>query len=82
VRARNLHPPGHTRLPRYVRGRLGQVRAHRGGHVYPDARAAGLGDCPQHLYSVEFRARELWGDAASPRDTVRLDLWESYLEPA
>ncbi|MGH6718509.1 MAG: nitrile hydratase subunit beta [Alphaproteobacteria bacterium] len=82
VRARNVHPAGHTRLPRYVRGRLGRVHAWRGGQVLPDTSAHGQGDCPQHLYSVVFAARELWGPGAAANDKVFLDLWQGYLEPA
>lgn len=82
VRARNLQPEGHTRLPRYARGKTGHVTRLHGGHVLPDASAHGGGECPQHLYTVAFAARELWGDAAHARDTIHLDLWESYLEPA
>lgn len=82
VMARNIHPSGHTRLPRYVRGKQGRIRALQGCHVFPDSKAHGLGDDPRHLYSVEFSARELWGDEAAPRDKVYLDLWEPYLERA
>ena len=81
VRARTLHPAGHTRLPRYARGKTGSIVSHHGAHVLPDASAHGKGDMPQHLYTVRFAARELWGERASPRDSVHLDLWESYLEP-
>src|SRR5882724_11830970 len=82
VRGRNLHPDGHTRLPRYVRGRSGViVRAH-GAHVLPDSNAHGKGEDPRPLYTVRFTARELWGKAANPRDSVCLDLWEPYLERA
>lgn len=80
--ARNINPAGHTRLPRYVRGRRGAVQCDHGVFVFADARAHGLGDRPQHLYSVRFEARALWGDDDAPRDAVYLDLWESYLEPA
>jgi len=79
VRARNVHPPGHTRLPRYVRGREGMVTRLHGAHVFPDTNAHGLGEQPQHLYQVRFEGRELWGDSA--RHAVHMDLWESYLEP-
>jgi nitrile hydratase beta subunit len=72
-------PAGHTRLPRYARGRRGLVVRHHGGHVFPDTNAHGLGECPEHLYSVRFEASELWGDAADGRGCVHLDLWESYL---
>lgn len=80
VVARNLHPIGHTRLPRFVRGRRGVVERNHGGFVFADTRAHGLGDCPQYLYSVRFAARDLWDDAGSQRDAVYLDLWESYLD--
>jgi nitrile hydratase beta subunit len=79
VRARNLHPIGHTRLPRYVRGRLGVVERCHGAHVFPDSHAHG-GEDPRPLYTVRFAARELWGPGAAPRDSVSLDLWEPYLE--
>ncbi|WP_436639217.1 nitrile hydratase subunit beta [Microbaculum sp. FT89] len=82
VRARNLHPEGHTRLVRYVRGHAGTITRVHGCHVFPDASAHGLGDRPHWLYSVRFTARELWGGEASARDTVQVDLWEPYLEPA
>ena len=81
VRTRNFHPAGHTRLPRYARGKLGTIHAHHGAHVLPDTNAHGKGECPQHLYSVVIAARELWGPEAAPKDKVYLDLWESYLEP-
>jgi len=82
VRARNLNPDGHTRLPRYARGRIGVVVAAHGAHVFPDSNAHGKGEDPHPLYTVRFTARELWGEAANPRDSVSLDLWEPYLERA
>jgi nitrile hydratase len=60
----------------------GMVTRRHGGHVLPDSSAHGLGDAPQHLYTVAFTARALWGEAANARDKVHLDLWESCLEPA
>jgi nitrile hydratase len=81
VRARNEHPEGHTRLPRYVRGRTGRITAIHGCHVFPDANAMGLGEQPQALYQVRFEAAELWGRRADPRSAVYLDLWEDHLEP-
>lgn len=82
VRCRNLNPTGHTRLPRYVRGRLGEIVAWHGAHVFPDTNSQGKGEDPRHLYTVRFTAWELWGEAANPRDSVCLDLWEPYLERA
>jgi nitrile hydratase subunit beta len=82
VRARKMNPPGHTRLPRYARGRTGVVERDRGVQAFPDTNVYGRGENPQHVYSVRFAARELWGEAASARDSVYIDLWEDYLEPA
>jgi nitrile hydratase len=79
VRARNRHPTGHTREPRYVRGRVGVIHEHYGAHVFPDLSAAGRRE-GRHLYSVRFAARELWGEPARG-DAVYVDLWEDYLEP-
>ena len=82
VRARNINPTGHTRLPRYARGKMGTIVRDHGVFVFPDTNAEFQGDKPQHVYSVRFAARELWGEQASSRDTVYLDLWDDYLEPA
>lgn len=81
VMTRNLNPHGHTRLPRYTRNKHGVIAAHHGAHVFPDTNAHGLGENPQHLYTVRISARELWGDAAEPNQCVLIDLWESYLAP-
>jgi len=82
VRARNRHPTGHTRLPRYVRGRTGMIERCHGAHVFPDSHAHGGGEDPRPLYTVRFSASELWGPDAAARDSVSLDLWEPYLERA
>ena len=80
VRARNIHPVSHTRLPRYARGRLGVIVRDHGVFVFPDTNAQFLGEKPQHVYSVRFAAQELWGEQASRGDSVHLDLWDDYLE--
>ena len=80
VRARNMHPLGHTRIPRYVRGRRGEVAIDHGVFIFPDTHAAGEGKKPQHVYSVRFAAQELWGPDAPARDSVHVDLWDDYLE--
>ena len=83
VRARNVHPQGHTRLPRYTRGKRGRVTRDHGVFGLQDTGVDGLrlGDFPQHVYTVRFSARDLWGNQASAHDSVRVDLWEDYLEP-
>jgi len=82
VRTRNINPVGHTRLPRYARAKEGTVERDHGVYVFPDTAALSLGENPQHVYSVRFAAGELWGDQASPRDAVYLDLWDDYLDAA
>jgi nitrile hydratase len=81
VRAINRHPLGHTREPRYVRGRIGVIHDYRGAHVFPDRNVEGSKQ-GQHLYSVRFEASALWGENASEGSAVYVDLWEDYLEPA
>ena len=82
VRARNIHPVGHTRLPRYARGKFGVIDRDHGVFVFPDTNAHYLGEKPQHVYAVRFAARELWGEQASQKDSVYVDLWDDYLDAA
>jgi nitrile hydratase len=79
VRAADIHPKGHTRLPRFVRGRSGTVRKVQPAHLLPDTHAHFQGENPQHVYSVEFASRELWGEGAEDF-VINVDLYESYLE--
>jgi nitrile hydratase beta subunit len=81
VRALNRHPTGHTREPRYVRGRVGVIHEYHGTHVFPDLSAEGV-RVGRHLYCVCFEAPELWGENANGNSAVYVDLWEDYLEPA
>lgn len=80
VRMKNINPPTHTRLPRYVRGRCGTIERIRGCHVFPDAACLGKSDVAHWLYAVAFASRELWGDGADPTVTVSVEAWEPYLE--
>lgn len=80
--ARTISPTGHTRLPRYARGKRGVVDRDHGLFVFADTKAHGQGENPQHVYSVRFAARELWGGTAGPKDGVYLDLWDDHLDPA
>jgi nitrile hydratase len=82
VRTRNINPPTHTRLPRYARGKLGNVETVRGCHVFPDTAAVGAGESPQWLYAVVFTGRELWGEEADPAIKVSIEAFEPYLSPA
>ncbi|MBV9250777.1 MAG: nitrile hydratase subunit beta, partial [Acetobacteraceae bacterium] len=82
VRTRNIHPLTHTRLPRYARDKPGVILSLHGAHVFPDTNAHFQGENAQPLYTVKFEAHVLWRNVANPRDTICLDLWEDYLEPA
>jgi nitrile hydratase len=80
VRAKNIHPRTHTRLPRYVRGHIGVVERVHGAYVFPDSVVSGKGEDPQWLYTVRFEAQELWGADADPTIKVSVDAFEPYLE--
>jgi nitrile hydratase len=77
-----MHPPGHTRCPRYVRGAVGVVEAVRGADRLPDRAVYGEKIDREPVYSVAFGSEELWGPSDEPAWTVSLDLWDSYLESA
>ena len=82
VRTRAGAVPHHTRLPGYVRGKVGVVERLHGAHVFADTHAQGLGEQPEPLYTVAFTGEELWGPAAAPGLVVSVDAWQSYLEAA
>ena len=82
VRAKNVHPLTHTRLPRYVRGHVGVVERDHGCHVFPDTAAMDLGENPQWLYTVVFDGAELWGSNGDPTAKISIEAFEPYLEPA
>lgn len=81
VRVRNVHPLGHTRLPRYVRGKRGLIARFHGIHDVPDTATDGSSIPPQAVYSVRVAAHELWGESGEARADVYVDLWDCYLEP-
>jgi nitrile hydratase subunit beta len=82
VRAKNIHPLTHTRLPRYVRGHVGVVERDHGCQVFPDSAAMEAGENPQWLYTVVFDGTELWGPDSDPSVKISVDAFEPYLEPA
>jgi nitrile hydratase len=82
VRARNIHPGTHTRLPRYARGHVGVIERDHGCHVFPDSAALDSGENPQWLYTVVFDGAELWGPNADPTVKISIEAFEPYLELA
>jgi nitrile hydratase len=81
VLVKNWQPTTHTRLPGYIRGKKGIVEKDYGVFAFPDTHAHGLGEKAQHCYSVRFTARELWGETASDRDSLRVDVFDDYMDP-
>jgi nitrile hydratase beta subunit len=79
VRVREWHPLGHTRAPRYVRGKWGTVVRLDGVFSVPDVEYHCDATREEPTYSVRFESLVLWGE---PGDAVHVDLWESYLEAA
>lgn len=83
VRVRNIHPPGHTRVTAYTRGKVGVIHlVNAQAWIFPDTRAHERGENPQAVYNVRFEARELWGEQAEANTYTHIDLSESHLEPA
>ena len=82
VRVRRMHPDGHTRCPRYVRGAVGVVERVQGTDRLPDRAEYGLPTEPEPVYAVAFASQDLWGESDEPSWTVLLDLFDTYLEPA
>ena len=80
VRVRRMHPSGHTRCPRYVRGVAGVIEAVRGAYPLPDE-GPRRGEV-EAVYAVSFRSEDLFGATDEAPWTVVLDLHESYLEAA
>lgn len=76
VRVRRMHPAGHTRCPRYLRGARGTVARIQGMDGVPDVDNAAT----EPVYAIAFDSTELWGDDVE-HHVVHADLWERYLEP-
>ncbi|MBP1154148.1 MULTISPECIES: nitrile hydratase subunit beta [unclassified Paenibacillus] len=81
VTAKMISPLGHTRIPRYVRGKQGVIDSIHGIFTLPDAKVHAGIDLYQTVYRVRFEAQHLWGKDASPKDKLYIELWEDYLEP-
>lgn len=82
IRVRNLNPRSHTRLPRYLHHRQGVILQDYGVFAFPDTHAHGQGEKPQHVYSVRFSAKEVWGREGGERDVLIVDVWDDYMDPA
>ena len=73
---------GHTRLPKYVSGVVGTVVKIHPAEVLPDSTAHDLGERPQHVLCVAYRAEDLRGSEAEVDVVINVDLYENYLTAA
>jgi len=81
VRVKDYSPFGHTRLAQYIRGKVATVIAHHGSFIYPDSAGNGLGEAPEHVYTIQFDGAELWGaDFANANTTSTIDVFDPYIE--
>ena len=71
----------HTRLARYVRGRAGVISHVIGPQPLPEDAAQGQKRM-ETSYVVSFPMSALWPEAGDSRDSLNIDMWDSYLEPA
>ncbi len=84
VRVRVGSPPGHFRTPHYIQGKTGSVAAVHGAFHNPESLAYGGDGLPkQFLYLVRFDQTQVWEQyTASLQDTLLIDIYEHWLEPA
>ena len=84
VAVKRSYPPGHRRMPHYIRGKRGVIERVCGAFANPEELAYGFDGEPKRvLYRVRFRQGEVWRDYAGPeRDTLELEVYEHWLEPA
>jgi len=83
VRVSDRRPVGHYRVPLYLRGKAGVVEC-----VYEPAQLnneeEGYGrnaGGKRHYYRIGVPMADIWpGYAGAPRDTLRIEVFESWLE--
>lgn len=82
VRIADVPAADHTRLPGFLRARIGTVRrVFEGDYAYFVHTGDGIGD-PMPVYLVEFTPEELWGERAEPgANILSAELFEAYLRP-
>jgi len=83
VRVRDLPVKGHMRTPGYIRGRKGRIETLQGLFPNPERLAYGADGLPAvPLYLVRFPQSEIWPGYDSAGDSLALDIFEHWLEPA
>jgi nitrile hydratase len=83
IRIADRSPIGHYRVPRYLRKKLGRIETVI-KPAFVDNEEEGFGrnaGSRRHYYRVSFPMTELWPDyAGSPKDGLRIEVFESWLE--
>ncbi len=84
VAVRAAYPIGHLRTPWYIRGKRGVIERLCGAYGNPEELAYARPGLPkQPLYRVRFLQREVWtAYGGSPGDTVDVEIFQHWLEPA
>lgn len=80
IRVGAIDRQGHNRLPGYLRGQVGTITAERGNVDFPDGLAAREERRSQPVYTVEFLAREVWGNEAAGDDRISAEIFQAYIE--
>ncbi|MEO0372429.1 MAG: SH3-like domain-containing protein [Pseudomonadota bacterium] len=81
VRVKAMMPPGHVRVPAYLRGKVGVIERQLREFGNPEQLAYGLKPQQQMLYRVRFTMEEIWGARAeNPGDTLDAEIYEHWLE--
>ena len=80
----HTHPPGHRRIPYYIRGKSGLVERYCGAFPNPEELAYGFDGLPaRHLYRVRFQQTDIWPAYNGPaHDTLDLEVYEHWLRLA
>lgn len=84
VAVRAAYPIGHVRTPYYIRGKRGVIERLCGAYGNPEELAYARPGLPkQPLYRVRFLQREVWPTyEGNPGDTVDVEIFQHWLEPA
>lgn len=84
VRIADRTPAVHHRVPSYAKGKQGIVERVCGLHGDPEKFIRGDGQPPQRIYRVCISQGDLWSayDGDARRDTLEIEIFEHWLEPA
>ncbi|MDC0395113.1 nitrile hydratase subunit beta [Alphaproteobacteria bacterium] len=75
---------GHCRTPSYIRGKTGRVERYCGNFRNPEQLAENIKDADIiPLYRCVFYQHDIWSNyLGSKNDTLELEIYEHWIEPA